>query len=85
MCFVTARGGSPLIFLLPASDRLLISERNVPYLGLHTSFAAHKNKTSCAVSGANRHRVLFFFQQAGFGLDDLIAGTLEALMGAIKR
>lgn len=55
-----ACGGSPIVFLLPVSDRLLISERNVSYLGLHASFAKHKNKTSCTVSGANGRHVPFF-------------------------
>lgn len=45
----SACAGNPIIFLLPASDRLLIWERNVSYLGLHTS--EHKNIMSCVVSG----------------------------------
>lgn len=82
-------GGSPIIFLLPVSDRLLISERNVSYLGLHTSFTEHKNKTLRTVSGENGRHVPFFFlffpNRLVLVLTTLIAGRLEALMVAIKR
>lgn len=56
-----ACGGSLIIFPLPVSDGLLISGRNVSYLGLHTSFTENKNKTSCTVSGENGRHALFFF------------------------
>lgn len=75
-------GGSPIIFLLPVSDFLSLRGMSLILVFTHLSRSTITKQRARFQALAN---IMFrFLQKACFGLDDLIAGTLEARMTAIN-